>query len=186
MKQFLSRIFFALCLAMSLQSYASTSLSQQDVQNWIQSQKALAKWGEQHAATLDAVEQDSSGPQNPFDMSIQDMLKPLERSGLAKDAEQLIQRYGFDSLEDWAEATLRITKAAAAIQVEGQEAQLDTAHLEALKNSGRLSPQEQAMINQAIEQNQSILHQLQNNVTDADKSAVRPLLKELQELMNEL
>ena len=175
-------ILFTLSLLQSAALAAAPTLNTETVDRWIASQKAFSQWGEENQSTLQEYEAANDGPDNPLTLSVDDMLRPLKGSGLDQSAASLVKQYGFESLESWAETTLRITRAAAAIQVESQQGSLDTSKLEALKKSGKLSEQQKALVNRAISQNNSMLNYLKNEVSQEDKQAIAPHLNKLQAL----
>ncbi|TNC82263.1 MAG: hypothetical protein C9356_04395 [Oleiphilus sp.] len=162
---------------------AEPALSEKLVRNWIDSQKAFAEWGDAHAERLSAYQGNVVTEGNPLAISASEMVRPLKETGLQSSAEQLLRRYGFNSLEEWANLTLRITQSAAALQVDQQKESLDSSKLEALAASGQLSQEQQEMVSRAIQQNQQMLDYLDNNVSEEDKAAIRPYLGDLQGLL---
>lgn len=178
----LRSLFFFTSIALSVATIAAEPLNADTVNRWVESQKAFTAWGEEHQSVLRKYEETNEGPENPLSLSVDDMLRPLNESGLGQSASAVVKRFGFVSLESWADTTLRITRAAAAIQVESQQGSLDTSKLEALKQSGKLSKQQQAVVSSAIRQNNSMLNYLKNQVSEEDKDAVKPHLKKLQTL----
>ena len=81
--------------------------------------------------------------------------------------------------------TIRITTAASAIELENNPKAMNTSELEALQSSSQLSPQQKALISQAINQNKTIAKQLIESTSDLDKEAVKPFLPRIHNLMNE-
>ena len=175
-------IAFSLTLCMPLN--AAEPLTEELIDRWIDSQKAFNQWGETNQQALLDYEATTEGPDNPLIISAEEMLQPLKRTGLAGSATILVEKFGFGSLESWAEVTLRITRAAAAIQVETQQGSLDTSKLEALKASGKLSEQQKAVVSRAIKQNNAMLEYLEKQVSSTDKIAVKPHLSKLKALFD--
>lgn len=161
---------------------AAPPLSSQTMDNWMASQKALKTWGDQHHKTL-AKYEDQIGNDNPLDITPEAMLQPLKSVGLYDSAEQLVRQYGFANLHDWAALSLRITKAAAALQFSRQP-QPDLSELEALQQSSKASPQQQQIISDTIAQNKAIALYLRTQVSKEDQQFVAPYLEHINRLLN--
>gem|GEM_PF-1722035 len=169
---------------------ATIKLTDPIIDQWIQSQSAFATWGKENEQKLSATAsatktKQTDTHQNPMNMSITSLIQPLKASGLYDSASALVRQYQFSSLEQWADITIRITTAAAAIELENNPRAMDTSELEALQNSSKLSPEQKELITQAIKQNQTMAKQLIDNSSDIDKQAVMPFLKRIHRLMNE-
>jgi len=171
---------FCFCISTAI---ADTSLSGATIERWIASQDALEKWGDEHQETISKYEDQLPAMENPMDISARDMLKPLKAAGLYDEAQDLVKKYDFPSLENWAETTLKITRTAAAIELEKHPDAFDTSQLETLAQSPQITEEQKAMIQQTIKQSQSIMMQLKDGSSDADKAAVRPYLKQISGLM---
>ena len=182
-------IAFAL-LFLSSNSFAAIKLTAPMIDQWIKSQSSFAAWGEENEQQLNSAEssnkpQQTEELQNPLNMSASSLIEPLKSAGLYDSASELVKQHQFNSLEQWANITIRITTAAAAIELENNPKAMDTTELEALQASSRLSPEQKALISQAIKQNQILAKQLIENTTDMDKQAVKPFLPRIHNLMNE-
>jgi len=169
---------------------AAIKLTGPIIDQWIQSQSAFSEWGKKNEQQLSSIESSDNilqtdEHQNPLNMSVSSLIQPLKSSGLYDSASELVKQYQFSSLEQWADITIRITTAAAAIELENNPKAMDTSELEALQGSSQLSPEQKALITQAIKQNQTIARQLIENTTDFDKQAVKPFLARIHNLMNE-
>lgn len=175
-------ITFSLTLCMPLN--AAEPLTEELIERWVDSQKAFNQWGETNQQALLDYETTTEGPENPLIISAEEMLRPLKQTGLGRSATTLVAKFGFGSLESWAEITLRITRAAAAIQAETQQGSLDTSKLEALKASGKLSEQQKSVVSRAITQNNAMLEYLEQQVSSTDKAAVKPHLSKLKALFD--
>jgi len=169
---------------------ATIKLTGPIIDQWIQSQSAFAAWGKKNEQLLNAYDsstkaQQTNEHQNPLNMSVSSLIEPLKSSGLYDSASELVKEYQFSSLEQWADITIRITTAAAAIELESNPMAMDTSELEALQGSSQLSPEQKALITQAIKQNQTMAQQLIETTTEMDKQAVKPFLARIHSLMNE-
>ena len=165
-------------------SAAEQELNEALIDRWIASEQAFTKWGDQHQEILSAFEHQQPQSNNPLAISAEEMVRPIQETGLRASAETMLSEYGFDSLEDWASLTLRITKSAAALQVAEQKQSLDTSKLEALEKSGQLTKEQQAMVSRAIEQNQAMLNYLETSVSQQDIEAIRPFMEKLSTLLS--
>ena len=182
-------IIFVL-LFLSNNALATVKLTGPIIDQWIQSQSAFAAWGRKNEQLLSSTEnsiktQQTDEHQNPLNMTVSSLIQPLKSSGLYGSASELVEQYQFSSLEQWADITIRITTAAAVIELENNPKAMDTSELEALQGSSQLSPEQKALITQAIKQNQTMVKQLIESTTDTDKQAVKPFLARIHSLMNE-
>jgi len=177
-------------LFLSNNALATIKLTGPIIDQWIQSQSAFAAWGKKNEQQLNAYEgstkaQQIDEHQNPLNMSVSSLIEPLKSSGLYDSASELVKQYQFSSLEQWADITIRITTAAAAIELENNPIAMNISELEALQGSSQLSPEQKALITQAIEQNQTMVKQLIETTTEIDKQAVKPFLARIHSLMSE-
>ena len=164
-------------------NFAPDTLNADNIERWLQSQQAFEKWGEKHIEILESSSEQNTEPENPMEMTIESLIAPLKLAGLYTSATQVASHYGFNNLEAWANITLRITKAAAAIEFESHPEMMDTSKLEALKNAPEINEQQKTMIIQAIEKNQLIVTQIISGTSPTDKQAVKPFLKRIHQLM---
>jgi len=167
----------------SISQPAPETLNADNIERWLQSQQAFEKWGEKHIEILESSSEQSTEPENPMEMTIESLIAPLKLAGLYTSATQVTSQYGFNNLEAWANITLLITKAAAAIEFESHPEMMDTSKLEALKNAPEINEQQKTMIIQAIEKNQLIVTQIISGTSQTDKQAVKPFLKRIHQLM---
>lgn len=160
------------------------ALDDKIIASWIDSQKKLAEWGDKNASEIARYELQAPRESNPLEISVADMLHPLKASGKLPEAQRIVQASGFKALEDWAQLTLRITKAAAAVQIEGNAEMMRSASLAARQQASQLSAGEKAILERAIKQNDEMVTYLQNEIPEDDKKAVRPHLEALGKLAN--
>jgi len=183
-------IFLILILPLLSNLSLASPLTAQTIEHWLQSQSALEEWGKNNEDKFQSKAEQAKDSQiddhrNPMDMSIESIIQPLKSAGLYDSAKTIVNKYRFNSLEDWADVTIRITTAAAVLEYESNPKAMDTTELEALQNSPQISPQQKKLITQAIEQNKAVIKQLLENTNDADKQAIKPFLKRIHQLMNE-
>ena len=113
------------------------------------------------------------------------MIKPLIETGLYDSANKLIKAQGFASIDEWASVTLRITKAAAAIELSAHPDMLDSSHLETLRNAKDITPEQRQILSNAIERNQKMVRQILDSTNKADQDAIKPFLARILSLMEE-
>jgi len=183
-------VFLILILPLLSNLSLASPLTAQTIEHWLQSQSALEEWGKNNEDKFQSKAEQAKDSQiddhrNPMDMSIESIIQPLKSAGLYDSAKTIVNKYRFNSLEDWADVTIRITTAAAVLEYESNPKAMDTTELEALQNSPQISPQQKKLITQAIEQNKAVIKQLLENTNDADKQAIKPFLKRIHQLMNE-
>ncbi len=183
-------VFLILILPLLSNLSLASPLTAQTIEHWLQSQSALEEWGKNNEDKFQSKAEQAEDSQiddhrNPMDMSIESIIQPLKSAGLYDSAKTIVNKYRFNSLEDWADVTIRITTAAAVLEYESNPKAMDTTELEALQNSPQISPQQKKLITQAIEQNKAVIKQLLENTNDADKQAIKPFLKRIHQLMNE-
>ena len=166
-------------------------LTQAVLESWLNSQERLANWGDANAETLEAAEkllptpEKDAEPDNPLALTAEQMLSPLERAGLYDQANQLMQEAGFVSIKDWAEITLRITRAAAALQFEASNAASSMKPLEEMLAHENLSDQQRSMLESAIARNQAMAAFLLNDVSIEDKRDIEPFLPMLEAFIDD-
>lgn len=169
---------------LSALSFAEITLTNSLIENWLSSQKALEQWGEKHQDALDAYENQMAQEENPFTIDPETMIRPLKESGLYAQAYAVVKPFGFDSMEHWAEATLSITKAAAAVEFENSPAMFDPEQIKTMLESANLSAEHKAMMESALEHNMIMANSLKS-VSKEHKEIVRPFLGKISQLMEE-
>lgn len=177
-------IFALSTLLFSQASMAELKLEPKMIEQWIASQKELARWGEQHEAQISRYEDSEQIAENPFELSAATMLTPLKKAGLYKEAEAIVSRYGFSSLETWAEANLVIAKTAAAIEVENTPEMLDPGALKSMLENADLPAEQKALLENAMAHNLAMLENLRQ-ISSSQKDAIRPYLDRIIQLMDE-
>lgn len=178
-------VFFTLVLILSSNNtLAATPLTESLIEQWLLSQNAFAIWGKENEEKLNLAEEQPNEHKNPLDMTAASLIEPLNASGLYASANQLVKQYQFNNLEQWADITIRITTAAAAIELEKNPKATDTSELEALQASSQLSPEQKTLIAQAILQNKAMVKQLIERATVTDKKAIEPFLSRIHNLMD--
>ena len=184
---FLRLIYLSLSLFLLSVSNAYSApmdLKAELIENWIASQKKFEEWGEQNEKSLLSSEEVTAKDANPLELSIESMIKPLKEAGLLDSANNLAKVSGFDSIQHWAETTLRITKTAAAIEFESHPEMNDLSELEKLMNTPNMSKTQKAMLTNAIEKNKAMVKQLTEGVSEFDKNIVKPFLTRIHQMID--
>jgi len=161
-----------------------TDLKAELIESWIASQKKFEAWGERNEKSLKTSEDVTVKDANPLELSIESMIKPLREAGLLESANNLAKESGFDSIQHWAETTLRITKTAAAIEFESHPEMNDLSELEKLMNTPNMSKTQKAMLTNAIEKNKAMVKQLTEGVSEFDKNIVKPFLTRIHQMID--
>ena len=179
------RILLWVCLmGVHTLSLAESSLSGTLIERWIASQEALATWGDQHEAALDAAGTDDDEFSNPFTVDPATLVAPLKKSGLYGEAKDLMSDFGFSSPESWAEATLDITRAAAALEFDKQPNMFDMSRLKQMLAQAELPPDHKRLLEKALAHNAAMIESLKAVSTD-DKNQIRPFLDQIGSLLEE-
>ncbi len=175
-----------ICLFTAQNALAMQPLTPALIENWMASQKALQQWGAAHEDEIARYEEQVDMSEvNPMDFNAETMLKPLRASGLYSQAERIVKQHDFSSMESWANLTIRITKAAAAIEMEQTPDAFDMSQIKEMMASGEFTPEQEAMMQQAIDQSEMMRKQLVDDINPDDKNALRPYLNEIMRLMEE-
>ncbi|MDX1451276.1 MAG: hypothetical protein R3183_01880 [Oleiphilaceae bacterium] len=183
---YLATLCLCASLFFSLSAAAASPLTGKQIENWIASQQALQQWGDANADKIARYEAEMDRTEvNPMDFSAETMLKPLRASGLYSDAESIVKKNGFKTLEEWANMTIRISKAAASIEMDQMPEAFDMAEMQAMMNSQEFSDEQRAMMQQAIDQANMMRKQFTEGITAEDKQAVRPYLQQIMQIMEQ-
>ncbi len=171
----LQRAIFGLVLFMSGWVQAQDALTEELVDRWISSQKAMSDWGDQHADKMDELQHDG------IPNSVAEFLQPLRTTDLYDEAENILEGYGFDSPEDWAEVSLRIMHAMGAVQMEGQAMNYDIqAQIEQMQNDPNIPAEQKEMMLKMMQQGMQMM-EMAKNAPKADVDAIRPQLDKIME-----
>jgi len=185
--------FFQYILLISTFALSPTVLSQETndtldpqlIEMWISSQASFEIWGKQNEEILTADVSPSSNQSNPMEITIESMVQPLKDAGLLASANKVAKKNGFINIDHWAKVTLRVTKAAASLELESQPEVNDLSELTALLETPDISEKQKAMIEYAIKQNKAMVKQLTEDVSKEDKQAVKPYLSKIQNMMDQ-
>lgn len=180
--------FLSLLLSCLLASVQAETLNKPTIEKWLKAGPVLAEFGKKHQAELTKHEIQT----DPMDMSEnfkpERMLQPLKASGLYDEAEDLVEDYGFGSLEDWALTTGQIAKAYFALQA-GDEMQKMAPQMEAqmqqMMQDPSLTPEMKAMMQQSMNMGKSMM-KMAEDVPEADKKAIQPYLPQINHLFEEM
>ena len=174
----LQRAFFGMVLLLSGWAHADVALTEELVDRWISSQQAITAWGEQHADRLDDLAHEG------IPNSVAEFVQPLRSSGLYDEAEDILEKYGFDSPEDWAGVTLRIMHAMGAVQMQGQAMDYDMqAQLEQMQNDPNIPAEQKEMMLKMMKEGMQMMEKAKN-APQADVDAIRPQLDKIMQFFD--
>lgn|SRR5690554_68327 len=148
---------------------------------WLESQPALQAWAMEHKDELEPYE---SADELSDLKSTDNMLRSLRESGLYEEAASVMDEYGFNSPEEWADVTIRTIKAYLANELEGREADIEMlkAQLSALEEDDQVpQPQKDAML-QALRGNLAMV-ELVRSAPENDRMAVKPHMEKIRNHM---
>jgi hypothetical protein len=161
-----------------------SSLTSKLIEGWMASQEELEHWGKKHEKALSQSELHEDKISNPMELTAHSMIEPLRKAKLLGSADKLVKKYGFSDMTQWANTTLKITKAAAAIELESEPGMMDTSKLEALKKNPKISTEQKEMIDKAIKQNNAMMAQIISDTSAEDKKTIKPFLEKILKLMD--
>lgn len=161
-------------------------LSDDRINGFIASIIALEEWGDDHEEEVDALEDvfdgDPTGDvSNPFAAAT----RIIESQSWAGEVVDIVQRHGFNDLEDWARTGNRIFLAFMAVQMDVNRPQMEAGLAEALKqieNSDMSEDQKAQTRQMLLGANQ--MASVYASVPEADKKAVAPFLEKLEMMGN--
>ncbi|RMF13107.1 MAG: hypothetical protein D6758_13790 [Gammaproteobacteria bacterium] len=173
----------ALIFACSALAQAEEVLTGDQIARWMKSQQAVSAWGAANEQVLEKYEQDGSTDSDVFAMSPQSMLAPVHAAGLYNELGQLLAQYGFDSPEAWAELSMRIARAAMALEVDAasEEWNLD-GQLAEIDASPNLTPEQKSTMKDMLRNNYAAMQSM-IQAPAADKAALKPYMAELRTVL---
>lgn len=177
-------IYFTTILIMSLNTCLAEprALSAVIIEHWMSSQQAFEAWGKENEPTLSSYQEHAKEADQALEMSTESMTKPLKETGLEASANALVKKHGFDDIEHWADITLRITKAAAAIEYEKYPAKFELPDQKDLIN---MSARQKSQLLDAFKKNIAMLKQFTAGSSEMDKQAVKPFIDQIHRLMEQ-
>ncbi|WP_369602151.1 hypothetical protein AAIA72_04015 [Hahella sp. SMD15-11] len=152
------------------------------ITRWMDSQESVMAWSARHEAELSKY--DSQEARNPLDMTAEQMLAPVHAAGLYDDLKGVLGKAGFSSPEQWSDISMRIARAAMALEFEKMEAErggLD-AQLQEVDRQAGLSAEQKQMIKQNLQQSYAMMASMAK-APEADKAALRPHMDALRAMM---
>lgn len=169
---------------------AEVALTSKLIEQWIAASPELQAFGEKHEAEIEAHEPPQEQMMQDFasNFTVERMLQPLKASGLYDEAEDLVEKYGFDGLEEWAGTTAQIAKAYFALEsgaeMKAMEPQMK-AQMEAMMNDPNMTPEMKAMMQQGMAASQGMM-KMMDDVPESDKTAVKPYLPQIRKLFEDM
>ncbi|MBU6952499.1 MULTISPECIES: hypothetical protein [unclassified Hahella] len=171
---------FTFCFSLFVQ--AEAPLTGDLIDRWIKSQKAVQEWGDKHEEELSKYEKDNE----MIPTNIDDIVAPLKASGLYGQVEDIVEGYGFSTPEEWASTALRIFGAYAAIEMQGQQVDMDAMRqqLAELEKNPNISAEQKKMMRDMMQQGLAMMEKFKNAPPE-DVEAVKPHMSKLRKVMEE-
>ncbi|UZE96043.1 hypothetical protein [Alkalimarinus alittae] len=173
---------FAIAITLFIASavHAEQPLTKQAIEKWLSSIDSIQAWS-------DSVEvlQDDSSDDAEDSFTVDGMLNQLKAANVYDEAEDVVQKGGFDSLEQFADIQIRIVKAMMSLEIDkgyaGGEIQ---AHLDQIKNNPHISEEQKAMAMNMIQSSIDMAKSMANS-SPADKAAIKPYIQQIQQKLND-
>jgi hypothetical protein len=111
-----------------------------------------------------------------------------ESGEIAREAERIVKRHGFSSMENWSEMSSRIMLVYTAIEIEKAQASTDEgmeSMLKGLAASG-LSAEQQAEMKKALSQAKEEMDAFQSDISPIDRKVVQRNMELIEQTMQEL
>lgn len=167
-------------LAASL-AQAEQPLTPKVIEQWLTSTDSIQQWFDSHEALQDdSPEEDDEGA-----FTLEYMIGELKAAGVYSEAENVVQKAGYDSLEQWGDIQLRIVKAVMSIEIEkGYASGEIQSHLDQIKNNPHISEEQKAMALNMIQSSIDMAKSMAN-ASPADKAAVKPYIQQIQQKLDD-
>lgn len=176
---------FLIFLLFSLVAFSTSAatLSQSNVQTWIDSHPEIQAWLDQHEELFPEEEQDEMNFN--LEQIFAEGMQQLRDAGLYNEFNSKVQNAGFQGVEHWAETTQSITYAYMALAMEDnpQTRAMLEAQMQELRNTPHL-PEDQKAMYEAMMQSALEMMDIAEEVPDADKETVRPYRQQLDGLFD--
>lgn len=177
------RFLLFLLLSLITFSVGAAQLTEQRVQHWIDTHPHIQGWLDQHEEHFsDEAENDLS-----FNMEqiFADGIQELRDAGLYEDFKHQVQKAGFDQVDHWINTTQQITLAYMALALENNphSRQMIEMQLEEIRTSPHIPEDQREMYEAMMESSLAMMNKAEQ-VPSADKRAVRPHLRQLDELFD--
>ncbi|ASP38552.1 hypothetical protein CHH28_07630 [Bacterioplanes sanyensis] len=172
-----------LCLLLGYWSCISAAgeLSAAAIERWLSSQPAVEAWGDEHK---DAFSHRSDNSM----LEVKDFIEPLQQAGLYGEMKSLLGRHGYDTPEQWAQATVQIVSAYAATQLRASPMESDPdflrQQLQQLDNHPHMSAEQKQEMKNMMLATINMIERFRQ-VPDADVAAIQPYLSQLDQLMGD-
>lgn len=171
---------FLIATAMMLMTTLALAadLTKGDVTLWLSASDEMEGWLQENEDKL--PEYEFSDNESSVEAMFEQGLAELKKAGLYNEFDNRAKKAGFDGAEHWADISRRISMSFVALEMENEQVSLSQleAQLKQVRESGLPEEQKAAMI-QMMEASLGMLRAV-NNVSDADKDAVRPYRNEIE------
>ncbi len=176
MNKILGIMFALVCYS---QVAVADGLTSGSVQGWLDSQSAVESFGKQYEGKLKPFDADIENQGTPME-AFQQGIVALKGTGLYGQFENIIDDYGFDSPEQWAEVGGRIMSAYLAIEMgdRGPEMEQMMQQMETMMNNPNIPAEQKQMMQNSMKQSAAVFESAKN-APEGDKRVVKSFLPQL-------
>ncbi|TVV42106.1 MULTISPECIES: hypothetical protein [unclassified Thalassolituus] len=172
------RIVMTLLFSLLAPLAMAADLTEKDVKHWMEAMPALENWLDQHEDQL--PEEDFSAGESSIDAMFNKGIEQLKAAGLYDDFSKQVKAGGYKNIEHWAEISRRVTMGYMALEMENEQVSLSQleAQLEQIRQSEGMPAEQKMMMEQMMGASLMMMRAVEN-VSEQDKSAVRPFRQQL-------
>ncbi|MCP5206892.1 MAG: hypothetical protein H7A01_06795 [Hahellaceae bacterium] len=179
---YLGRIVIAIALLFSLSAYAEKPLTGAQIEKFMSSMEEIQKWSEKNEHRFKSDDDSDDG----FDLSVDKIMREMREAKAYDEIEDIVEKHGFSSPEEWAGIMVRVSKAMMAEAMSGMkdyQAQMN-AQVESMMKDPNIPEEQKQAMQQMMQQTTSIADEIKD-VNPADVAAVKPYMEKLQAQMME-
>lgn len=177
----LKTLLVSIGLLLSSLAQAEQPLTPKIIEHWLSSTDSIQQWFDSY----EALQDDSSEEDDEAEFTLEYMIGELKAAGAYNEAEDVVQKAGFDSLEQWGGIQIRIVKAAMSIEIEkGYASGEIQSHFDQIKNNPHISEEQKAAALNMIQSSIDMANSM-SNASPADKAAIKPYLQQIQQKLND-
>lgn len=180
------RILITIALTLVTSLSVAANLTTKDVEKWIEHAPTLQEWIDQQDLDFD----EDTLPEDIFDKdAMADYgINHMKKAGLYDELSKRTKKAGYDNVEEWVKASQQISMAYMAVmlesQVEGEYSEKEI--LEQKKELAELEiPAERKAMMESMLDGMLVMLKTIESTSPADKSAVKPYINELSEILGD-
>ncbi|MFD2230992.1 hypothetical protein [Alkalimarinus sediminis] len=155
---------------------AEQPLTQQNIEQWLNSIDSIQQWAEGQEALEDNPAEEVNDT-----FSADMLINQLKAANLYHEAEDIIQKSGFDSAEEWADIQMRIIKSMIALEIEKENVDVDVqAQLDQIRNNPSIPDEQKEMMINMMQSSMKMMESM-SNASPADKAAIKPYIEQIRQ-----